>query len=843
LLSHLLGYSYHDSDSIINAIESSTPIKASTYHVWKPERDVSLCTKLKGFNQYSKVALVEGGVRRYKHSGRSVGEFIPFDEIDRSWTIDEEGSDGYDLLKSTPPTPRYQLLRSSQKGETSLLPSEPVNYLERDEMMKRDMIDKHNKELLKKEQAKIQNITEKLYPCTTFDGARRCRKAYQTKLGLDRHLLIGPHDFPRLTGLTIAARMAAGESGLLSIGTFVNRSSAIQRHIELCSATDLLKHLKESSPLSSAAIQVAIDDRDWHQPGCFNKPKRKQVRRLNQALKSDLVDLFDQGIKTNKKFNAEIALKTLSEYLSSDGTKKYTLHPDNPNGPLPDVDQITHFFSSESSKRKKEGLMKADDSDEGSYEKLTMMKIKDILIQKNLPSTPSTSHLFKEILAHHNKLEEFHEENEDGDFLDWTVAELKQEINKRQLNISTPKAQLVTLLTMADALDVATVTITDDNNDPREQLSSNNNDRGSYAKLKTTDLQRILSERQLPIKNAPLLKKILILHDGASDDSKYSSWAVKELTDEIGNRGFDISSQKKKLTTLLTLSDYHSRSCQHYEQHPQDLNIETDTAKKEREEESAKHAQALLRPLSDAENEIVKEALYGEGSPHDILARLISESSRDDFVQRESIQRLRPGMWLNDEVIHYFYMMLANRDAQLVSTSPDSSQKRCHFFKSFLMTKLLDEGVTNKYTYNNVKRWSKNVPGNDVFGLSKIFIPVNMSNVHWACVAIFLQERRIQFYDSMGGDGMYYMKALLQYLKDEWASMNNGQELPNSTEWRLVSCTSDTPQQKNGFDCGVFTCMFADFLSMGRSLSFTQDHVTRCRERIALSILQGCAIR
>ena len=44
-----------------------------------------------------------------------------------------------------------------------------------------------------------------------------------------------------------------------------------------------------------------------------------------------------------------------------------------------------------------------------------------------------------------------------------------------------------------------------------------------------------------------------------------------------------------------------------------------------------------------------------------------------------------------------------------------------------------------------------------------------------------------------------------------------------------------------GFDCGVFTCMFADFLSLDRAaLNFRQTHhVTLCRERIALSTLNG----
>jgi sentrin-specific protease 1 len=279
-----------------------------------------------------------------------------------------------------------------------------------------------------------------------------------------------------------------------------------------------------------------------------------------------------------------------------------------------------------------------------------------------------------------------------------------------------------------------------------------------------------------------------------------------------------------------------------YEQRQRDLRIERDMAAKERELEGAQRAKSLLRPLTPTESELVRNALYGEGNAQQVVARYESkETGFIDSMQRESMRRLIPGKWLNDEVIHYFYTMLANRDAEMSKESP--SRKRCHFFKSFFITKLLDEGVTNTYTYSNVKRWSKNVPGKDIFGLDKVFIPVNIGNAHWACLVIFIQERRIQFFDSLGGDGMYYMDAAMQYLKDEWKSKNPGQELPHLSEWKKVKTTIETPKQQNGFDCGVFTCMFADFLSMGYPLSFTQEHITQCRERIALSILQGCAIR
>jgi len=252
-------------------------------------------------------------------------------------------------------------------------------------------------------------------------------------------------------------------------------------------------------------------------------------------------------------------------------------------------------------------------------------------------------------------------------------------------------------------------------------------------------------------------------------------------------------------------------------------------------EEAQKAASNLLRALTSEEQAIVKKVIYGRGPETEKLA-----TSETDSVQRSSMQTLRPGTWLNDEVIHYFYSMLAKRDEALSAANP--GRKRSHFFKSFFFTKLLDEGASNDYKYANVKRWSKNVPGKDIFALDKIFVACNVNRTHWTCAVIFMQKKTIQFFDSMGGEGQGYTHGLMRYLKDEWSAKKGGGQLPDADKWKIVGAERGVPQQYNGYDCGVFTCMFADFLSIDRPLSFNQDHINQCRERIALSIMKGVAI-
>jgi len=253
--------------------------------------------------------------------------------------------------------------------------------------------------------------------------------------------------------------------------------------------------------------------------------------------------------------------------------------------------------------------------------------------------------------------------------------------------------------------------------------------------------------------------------------------------------------------------------------------------------EARKRALSLMRILNDDEQEIVKEAIHGFGHDQKIIAQVGADS-----VQRASMRTLKPGMWLNDEIIHYFYLMLAKRDEELCKNDP--SRKRSHFFKSFFITKLLNEGNAScdgKYEYRNVKRWSKKVPGKDIFDLDKILFPINMGNMHWICAAIFMKKKRIEIFDSMGGKGNTYLDALFNYIQDEHIAKKNT-PLPDADAWELVPTRGDTPRQRNGYDCGVFTCMFADFLSKDTALVFNQDHINQCRERIALSIMKGKAI-
>ena len=206
-------------------------------------------------------------------------------------------------------------------------------------------------------------------------------------------------------------------------------------------------------------------------------------------------------------------------------------------------------------------------------------------------------------------------------------------------------------------------------------------------------------------------------------------------------------------------------------------------------------ASNLLRKLTPDEARIVERALYGKGLPSEVLA-----SQGADSIQRDSMQTLQPGQLLNDEVINYFLKnCLAKRDEMLCAKQP--GRKRSHFFNSFFVQTMFDDKNDNfdlrgRYNYKNVRRWSKKVPGKDIFNLKYIFCPINIDVMHWTSACIFMEEKKIRYFDSMGGSGRAKLKGLLQYLKDEWKAKKGGEM--DVSDWELVDCTDDTPRQMNG---------------------------------------------
>ncbi|KAL5541864.1 hypothetical protein UlMin_009574 [Ulmus minor] len=206
---------------------------------------------------------------------------------------------------------------------------------------------------------------------------------------------------------------------------------------------------------------------------------------------------------------------------------------------------------------------------------------------------------------------------------------------------------------------------------------------------------------------------------------------------------------------------------------------------------------------------------------------LVTHQSSNLEITAEMLQCLRPAAWLNDEVINLYLELLKEREKR-----DPKKYLKCHFFNTFFYKKLIGG---SGYDYKSVRRWTTQKKlGYSLIDCDKIFVPVH-KEIHWCLAVINKKDQKFQYLDSLKGGDRQVMKVLPRYYVDE-VKDKSGREIDvSSWEHEFVQ---DLPEQKNGFDCGMFMIKYADFYSRGLGLCFKQEHMPYFRLRTAKEILK-----
>ncbi|NWQ90291.1 SENP2 protease, partial [Burhinus bistriatus] len=212
------------------------------------------------------------------------------------------------------------------------------------------------------------------------------------------------------------------------------------------------------------------------------------------------------------------------------------------------------------------------------------------------------------------------------------------------------------------------------------------------------------------------------------------------------------------------------------------------------------------------EREVI--AAFGKGDPDEIMSSAFKLK-----VTREDIHTLRNLCWLNDEIINFYMGLVMER-------SKKEEYPAVHAFSTFFYPKLISGG------YKAVGRWTRGV---DVFKQDIVLVPVHL-RAHWTLAVIDIRKKTIKYFDSLGQKGDKICQTLFQYLQEESKEKRNV-EL-NISEWTLHSMgPHEIPQQLNGSDCGVFVCKFADYISRGKPMNFSQTHMPYFRKKMVWEII------
>lgn len=244
--------------------------------------------------------------------------------------------------------------------------------------------------------------------------------------------------------------------------------------------------------------------------------------------------------------------------------------------------------------------------------------------------------------------------------------------------------------------------------------------------------------------------------------------------------------------------------------------------------------------LEHSDCNVVTKYLYGSNTDDRIVCIV-----NNNEVQQRDIVRLQPAkskhQYLNDNIMNAYLSLLQRENDH--KCEQESGHLKSIIYETHFFSKLFDVGATEVFKYENVSRWWKKV---DIFSLNKLFFPVHIKQgdyEHWTLAVVSIQSRTIDYYDSCGGNGRFWVDGLLDYIEFKWKDQNQGISF-NREEWTLNYSSYDVPQQKNNWDCGVFVCLFTYLLLQEKELLFTQLQVNQhVRAKIALSLLKAKLIK
>ncbi|XP_008307881.1 sentrin-specific protease 2 [Cynoglossus semilaevis] len=195
-------------------------------------------------------------------------------------------------------------------------------------------------------------------------------------------------------------------------------------------------------------------------------------------------------------------------------------------------------------------------------------------------------------------------------------------------------------------------------------------------------------------------------------------------------------------------------------------------------------------------------------------------------ITQRDLATLQEGGWLNDEVINFYLSLIMEQ------CSKESGAFKVYSFSTFFFPKLRGGGGGQTGGHAAVKRWTKTV---DLFLYDLILVPLHLG-VHWAMAVIDVKSKTVKSYDSMGQRHDDICGLLLLYLKEEHKT-KKGRDL-DSGKWTIGSLrATEIPQQKNGSDCGVFSCKYAQYIAKGRPFTFKQCHMPLFRKLMIWEIL------
>lgn len=197
---------------------------------------------------------------------------------------------------------------------------------------------------------------------------------------------------------------------------------------------------------------------------------------------------------------------------------------------------------------------------------------------------------------------------------------------------------------------------------------------------------------------------------------------------------------------------------------------------------------------------------------------------------RENIQKLKwnygpRAMGLDNCIVDFYMALLVNR----------SKRNKMNVYA--MNSAFYPEFINNRYDSG------RKIPEEfHLFQHEMVLIPIgehSLEHSHWKLCVIFVEERKIKCYNSKKESNRETLENLKAFLAAEINCKHKYLSPPPSVNDWTMEDVKDIPCQKNTFDCGVFTCMYAEYLTRGKEFNFEQRHMTYFRKKMLYEICES----
>jgi hypothetical protein len=154
--------------------------------------------------------------------------------------------------------------------------------------------------------------------------------------------------------------------------------------------------------------------------------------------------------------------------------------------------------------------------------------------------------------------------------------------------------------------------------------------------------------------------------------------------------------------------------------------------------------------ITDEEKKRAQGVMDGDDMDEVVQSKMMGDPQAKIDIKRRDLLCLRPGEWLNDEVINIWMDYVKDRN-QRHNEESAGCKPTIYVMKTMFYSRMCviegPGGRRDTFDYPGVRRWTKKV---DVFAHDMIFIPLHQG-LHWALAVVNMRAKRIQYFDSLGG--------------------------------------------------------------------------------------------